>query len=113
MAGWGAGVDSPQRGEHAEKTQRRTGLTDESKTVAVQGGDEFPCGERTQSAVVDRHGLKSHGNTGCFLRNLGNLHVVSRTFRKSPPLFEELLDDHVNHLVDVLQRLVPGAAGSG
>src|ERR1039457_5696330 len=33
-------------------------------------------------------------------------------FGKGPPFFQGFLDDHVDHFVDVLQRLVPGTSRS-
>jgi hypothetical protein len=35
---------------------------------------------------------------------------LGRTFREWPALLDKLLDDHVDDLVDVLQRLFPGLA---
>ena len=54
---------------------------DETKTVATEGGDEFPCGERSKSTVVDRDDLHCNRDTGLLQTNFRDFDGAAGTLR--------------------------------
>ena len=56
--------------------------------------------------------LDGYGDPGFLLRDPFNLDGIPRTFRQEFPLFGKLLNDHVDHVIDVREGFFSGAPGS-
>jgi len=90
-------------------TLMRSGLADEIKTIASEGGDEFSGSERPEATVIDGHVLDGDRDAGLLLGNLHHFDGILWTFRQWLSLLDELLDDHANDFIDVAQRFFSGA----
>lgn len=79
-------------------------LPDERESVPLESRHEISRRERTEASIIDGHTSDGDGDAGCLRRYFGYFNIASRTFGQRFPLFDELLNDHVDHFVDVLKR---------
>ena len=79
----------------------RSGLTDKIETIACQGCNHFSGRQRTETTVIEGHGLDRDRDAGILPGNLLDLDGTLRAFWQRLALLHEFLDEHVNHLIDI------------
>ena len=74
--------------------------TIETKTVAHKAGNDLADGEIPKQSVVEAHELDSD----CHTRFYGYLDFISGFLRNMFAVLKHALNDHVDNVIDVLQR---------